>query len=88
MSRVCPKCKTKTYVSDTRYRPDDDYTYRRHECQNKKCGFVFSTAEVIIIDGSNGQSLISRLRTSLLPDLDADRVRIKRLCKEILDTVS
>lgn len=87
MSRVCPKCKTKTYVSDTRYRADEDYTYRRHECQNKRCGFVFSTAEVVIADDAKGKSLLDRLRESVMQQQFEDIIRARRLAKELLETL-
>lgn len=52
MSRPCPRCSGPTRCIDSRYRSDIDHNYRRYECQSKKCGHKFSTAEFIVSDMS------------------------------------
>lgn len=54
----CPKCYSKAYIIDTRYRVINNEIYRRQKCP--KCGFKFSTREVYAKDYSKPTATIKR----------------------------
>lgn len=53
---ICPKCKAKSKIIDTRFRKDTCSMYRRHECP--KCGFRFTTREIYAKDYTKPKAYI------------------------------
>ena len=45
---ICPKCKSKALIKDTRFRKGHGFVYRRHICP--VCGFKFSSRETYAKD--------------------------------------
>ena len=50
---ICPKCHSRTRVSNTRHNVEENETYRQHTCTNKDCKNIFYTIEFEAIENEN-----------------------------------
>jgi len=84
MSRVCPKCNSKTRVENSRYKAQDDYVYRRHECTNTACRERFTTIE-IICDDFGTVEMIHKINSR---SMAVDIIRARKLCTRLLQILN
>lgn len=50
---TCPKCNSRTRISDKRYNVDNNELYRRRICLNENCKYKFYSVEIDIEDNES-----------------------------------